>query len=202
MSNKNLKETPEAQTPAPAENGEVEAATPVVEENPFEQLQSDLGRFRDLAMRTQADFENYRKRAIREKEEAIKYANASLIERLIPVIDNFEFGIQAARAEGSQAVLVGLEMVSKQFQEFWLPWVSKQWMRKASHLILICTRPSVRKRARRWRKDRLSVNCAKVINCVTGLFVRRMFLYQKVRHDGDKTRLLRSAWGFEIRHGG
>jgi len=118
MSNKNLKETPEAQTPAPAENGEVEAATPVVEENPFEQLQSDLGRFRDLAMRTQADFENYRKRAIREKEEAIKYANASLIERLIPVIDNFEFGIQAARAEGSQAVLVGLEMVSKQFQEF------------------------------------------------------------------------------------
>ena len=112
MNNENLKENPEAEAAAK------DPATSVAEENPFEQLQSDLMRFRDLAMRTQADFENYRKRAIREKEEAIKYANASLIERLIPVIDNFEFGIQAARAEGSQAVLVGLEMVAKQFQEF------------------------------------------------------------------------------------
>lgn len=116
MSDENLKETPEKETPAPGEGGGTQTAT--TEENPFEQLQADLLRFRDLAMRTQADFENYRKRAIREKEEAVKYANASLIERLIPIIDNFEFGIQAARAEGSQAVLVGLEMVAKQFQEF------------------------------------------------------------------------------------
>jgi molecular chaperone GrpE len=104
-------ETPEPTT-EPAE------PTPQPEENPFEQLQNDMERFRDLALRTQADFENYRKRAVREKEEAIKYANASLIERLIPILDNYEFGIQAARAEGSQAVLVGLEMVAKQFQEF------------------------------------------------------------------------------------
>jgi len=98
-------------TPAPAE-------TPVPEENPFAQLQTDLERFRDLAMRTQADFDNYRKRSLREKEDAIKYANASFLERLIPVLDNYEFGLQAARAEGSQAVLIGFEMVSKQLQDF------------------------------------------------------------------------------------
>lgn len=115
MSNENLAPE-ETEQPAPAEA--VTPATPAVEENPFDQLQADMERFRDLAMRTQADFENYRKRALRDKEEAIKYANASLIERLIPVLDNFEFGIQAARNEGSQAVLVGLEMVAKQFQEF------------------------------------------------------------------------------------
>ena len=116
MSNANLNTEPEASL----ETGEAEPieAIPAPEENPFEQLQSDMERFRDLALRTQADFENYRKRAIRDKEDAIKYANAGLIERLIPVIDNFEFGIQAARAEGSQAVMVGLEMVAKQFQEF------------------------------------------------------------------------------------
>ena len=120
MSNANLKKEPEPTPPTPLEAGEAEPVTAIStpEENPFEQLQSDMERFRDLALRTQADFENYRKRAIREKEDAIKYANAALIERLIPVIDNFEFGIQAARAEGSQAVLVGLEMVAKQFQEF------------------------------------------------------------------------------------
>ena len=120
MSKENLDKAPETVKPASAEAGEGEATTavPTVEENPFDQLQGDMERFRDLAKRTQADFENYRKRAIREKEDAIKYANSSLIERLIPLIDNFEFGIQAARIEGSQAVLVGLEMVSKQFQEF------------------------------------------------------------------------------------
>ena len=120
MSNEDLKNEPETAKSAPIDAAEVEPLEPVPapEENPFDQLQGDMERFRDLAMRTQADFENYRKRAIRDKEDAIKYANASLIERLIPLIDNLEFGIQAARAEGSQAVLVGLEMVAKQFQEF------------------------------------------------------------------------------------
>ena len=104
--------------PIPAAPEPTTEPAPQTEENPFEQLQGDMERFRDLAMRTQADFENYRKRAVRDKEEAVKYANAVLIERLIPLVDNFEFGIQAARAEGSQSVLVGLEMVAKQFQEF------------------------------------------------------------------------------------
>ena len=107
MSNDNEPTTPEETT-----------ETAETEENPFTQLQTDLERFRDLAMRTQADFENYRKRALREKEEAMKYANAAFLERLIPVIDNFEFGLQAARAEGSQGVLIGFEMVAKQLQEF------------------------------------------------------------------------------------
>ena len=44
-------------------------------EDPMAGLQADLDRFRDLALRSQADFENYKKRAAREKEEAIKYAN-------------------------------------------------------------------------------------------------------------------------------
>src|SRR4051812_6380413 len=60
------------------------------EDDPTTGLQADLDRFRDLAMRTQADFENYKKRCAREKEDAIKYANFSLLERLLPVIDNFE----------------------------------------------------------------------------------------------------------------
>ena len=65
-------------------------------------MQADLDRFRDLALRSQADFENYKKRAAREKEEAIKYANSSLLERLIAIVDNFELGLSAARAEGGE----------------------------------------------------------------------------------------------------
>ncbi len=85
---------------------------------PLETLQADVDRFRDLALRTQADFENYRKRAARDKEDAIKSATAGVLERLLPVIDNFELGLQAARNEGSQGVVTGFEMVSRQLQDF------------------------------------------------------------------------------------
>jgi molecular chaperone GrpE len=83
------------------------------------QLQGDLERFRDLALRSQADFENFRKRAAREKDDAVKYANASLLERLIPILDNFELGLSAARvsSEGS-AILSGMEMVARQLNDF------------------------------------------------------------------------------------
>jgi molecular chaperone GrpE len=88
-------------------------------DNLLSQLQADLERFRDLALRSQADFENFRKRATREKEEAVKYANLGVLEKLIPVIDNFELGLASARtsAEGS-AILTGMEMVSRQLQDF------------------------------------------------------------------------------------
>jgi molecular chaperone GrpE len=60
-------------------------------------LQADLDRFRDLALRSQADFENYKKRAAREKEDAVKYANSSLLQRLVSILDNFELGLAAAK---------------------------------------------------------------------------------------------------------
>jgi molecular chaperone GrpE len=84
-----------------------------------ERLQADLDRFRDLALRSQADFENYKKRAAREKEEAIKYANSALLERLIPIVDNFELGLEAARADGENSpVFAGMSMVLKQLMDF------------------------------------------------------------------------------------
>jgi molecular chaperone GrpE len=84
-----------------------------------ERLQADLDRFRDLALRSQADFENYKKRAAREKEEAIKYANSALLERLIPIVDNFELGLEAARGDGEDSpVFSGMNMVLKQLMDF------------------------------------------------------------------------------------
>jgi molecular chaperone GrpE len=92
---------------------------PGEEDDPMAGLQADLDRFRDLAMRSQADFENYKKRCAREKEEAIKYANSSLLERLLPIVDNFELGLSAARAEGEQSpVYAGMSLVFKQINDF------------------------------------------------------------------------------------
>jgi len=98
-------------------NPDVQAASPDQEED--ENLQADLDRFRDLALRSQADFENYKKRAAREKEQAVKYANSALLERLMPVVDNFELGLEAARGEGeSSPVFSGMSMVLKQLMDF------------------------------------------------------------------------------------
>src|ERR1700746_3879990 len=66
-------------------------------------LQADLDRFRDLALRSQADFENFRKRAAREKADAVKYANSSLLQRLVSILDNFELGLAAAKTESEQS---------------------------------------------------------------------------------------------------
>jgi molecular chaperone GrpE len=100
-----------------------DAAPPSAETAPAEDdcdgLQADLDRFRDLALRSQADFENYKKRSAREKEEAIKYANGSLLEKLIAIVDNFELGLEAARAEGEKSpVFSGMSMVLKQLMDF------------------------------------------------------------------------------------
>jgi len=87
-------------------------------EDPMAGLQADLERFRDLALRSQADFENYKKRAAREKEEAIKYANMALLERLVTIIDNFELGLEAAKGEGKQSpIYSGMTLILKQLND-------------------------------------------------------------------------------------
>jgi molecular chaperone GrpE len=117
------------QTEAPAEDAEnipmqnrVEAGMEGADadgDDATSSLQADLDRFRDMALRAQADFDNFKKRTAREKEEAIKYANSSLLERLIAIVDNFELGLSAARAEGEKSpIYAGMSMVLKQLTDF------------------------------------------------------------------------------------
>ena len=81
-------------------------------------LQADLDRFRDLALRSQADFENYKKRASREKEDAVKYANSSLLQRLVSILDNFELGLAAAKTESEHSpIYSGMVLVQKQLND-------------------------------------------------------------------------------------
>ena len=109
MNKKHHADPPPAPEPTGAEPAAEAAPDPAAE----------AGKFRDLAMRTAADFDNFRKRAAREKEEAIRYANSSLLENLLPVLDNFELGLSAARsAPDAAAILRGLDMVSRQFRDF------------------------------------------------------------------------------------
>ena len=98
-----------------------EDLSPVAEgsEDVLAKLQSELAQHRDDTLRQRADLENTRKRLQREKEEDRKYANAKLLEQLLPVVDNFEMGMMEARKAGEgSAVFVGMSMVQKQLEDF------------------------------------------------------------------------------------
>ncbi len=70
-------------------------------------------------LRVTADFENFKKRAAREKTEASQYANASLLLKLLPVLDNFEMAQAAAQdAQGDKlkSLQTGVAMIQQQLK--------------------------------------------------------------------------------------
>lgn len=70
-------------------------------------------------LRTTADFDNFKKRAAREKIEAAQYANYSLIQKLLPVLDNFEMALAAAQNAGGDklgSLQSGVQMIQQQLR--------------------------------------------------------------------------------------
>jgi molecular chaperone GrpE len=71
-------------------------------------------------LRTTAEFDNFRKRAARDREEAIRYANHALLERLLPVLDGFDMAVTAAETSGTEAtpqsLKDGINLILQQFK--------------------------------------------------------------------------------------
>lgn len=73
----------------------------------------------DRLLRSTADFENYKKRAARERQDAVKYANESLLEKLVPVLDNFDMASAAANQPQSssvESIRTGITMIYSQLK--------------------------------------------------------------------------------------
>lgn len=101
-------------TPA-AENGESAGVGPE-ELAELRKKAAERDQFLDLAQRSRAEFENYQKRSQRDREQERKYAYAPLAFDLLPVIDNLERALAAARQSGDAGALVqGVTMVHAQF---------------------------------------------------------------------------------------
>ena len=104
-----------------------ESAEPLVGPEPLtagqiEELKSRAAKANehwDLLLRKTADFENFKKRATRDRLDAIKYANEALIERLIPVADNFDAALAVANnAEAAtvESLKTGVNMIYTQLK--------------------------------------------------------------------------------------
>lgn len=83
----------------------------------LEKAQAEAEQFRDRYLRAMADMDNFRKRSVREREEMSKFGIGQFIEKLLPVVDHFELGLQAARQHPeAKPVTEGFEMVSRQLE--------------------------------------------------------------------------------------
>lgn len=70
-------------------------------------------------LRTTADFDNYKKRALREKQDAIRFANEGLLEKLVPVLDSFDMALAAFKSnpnDAAQSLQTGINMVYQQLK--------------------------------------------------------------------------------------
>jgi molecular chaperone GrpE len=84
----------------------------------FREQREKTDRNYDLYLRSMADVENIKKRAAKEKEEWVKYANESLIKSILPVIDNLEKAIVHSRdRNGQDSLREGVELTLKGLKE-------------------------------------------------------------------------------------
>ncbi|HKD59585.1 MAG TPA: nucleotide exchange factor GrpE [Terracidiphilus sp.] len=114
-------EKPAEATETPAEQVRAEAEEPVSSgqfdelQAEYEQLKKEKDALIDRLARLQAEFENARKRAEKEKADFRDFATASVVEKFLPVLDNFEL---ALKSTGSlEQLKTGVELVVKQMEE-------------------------------------------------------------------------------------
>ena len=118
-------DSPNAAPTAPptAEPGRQPAAgaAPAASEAPAHEAgagDEERARLKEQLMRTAADFENFRKRARRDVEEAERRGAETALKEVLPVIDNLERAAEAAEgAPSAEAVATGVQMVLRQFQD-------------------------------------------------------------------------------------
>ena len=83
-----------------------------------ERLETELGEQRDRMVRLQADFENFRRRAIKERQEVVAYGHENLVKDLLGTVDNLDRAIDHARSSGAadlDVLLQGVELVQREF---------------------------------------------------------------------------------------
>lgn len=97
-------------------------------QNRVAELEAANAELKDQMLRRQAELENYRKRLIRDKEEAVQFANENLIRDLLGFLDNMERALAAAKNTGDvKGLIEGFEMTQGQL----LSTLDKNWGLKA-----------------------------------------------------------------------
>lgn len=105
--NEEMTEKQEGETPLPMDSEKGGEKQP---------LQESLAELNDKYLRLYAEFDNYKKRVQREKEDLIKYSNEDILYHLLPVIDNLEMALKHSTDTVSEALVKGVEITLREFQ--------------------------------------------------------------------------------------
>ena len=118
-------EDQEIQTEEPAQEEQAEEVSQEeILQNKVAELEAANADLKDQMLRRQAELENYRKRLIRDKEEAVQFANESLIRDILGFLDNMDRALAAAKNGGDlNALIEGFEMTQNQL----LSTLEKNW---------------------------------------------------------------------------
>lgn len=96
-----------------------EVTTEVKEENPTEELQKQLDEQKDKYLRLSAEFDNFRRRTLKEKMELTKYAAEDTLKSILPVVDDFERAMKSLDTTTDiEAVKEGLRLIHGKFADF------------------------------------------------------------------------------------
>lgn len=119
MPEKKKKEQPQEQVAAEQQAAEETAQTVQTQEEAQEtpageeKLQNEIKELNDKLLRTLAEYDNYRKRSIKEKDIIYPQAKADTVEKFLPIIDNFERAMQTECND--EAFKKGIEMIFQSF---------------------------------------------------------------------------------------
>ena len=104
--------------PAQPEDVSAAPAPPAAEAEPVPDPAIERDEFRDLLLRKQAEFDNYKKRVERDRAKANRQAERTLMVALLPLLDDFERALGAAAEEsGTDAYRAGIELIHRQLLE-------------------------------------------------------------------------------------
>jgi molecular chaperone GrpE len=85
--------------------------------DPAAELRRQRDEYYDRVLRLTAEFDNYRKRIERERRETSERAAASLIEELLPIVDDLERALGAEAGPGAESYRKGVEIIYKQMAD-------------------------------------------------------------------------------------
>jgi molecular chaperone GrpE len=88
-------------------------------EQQLEEITQKAAEWQDKYIRLSAEFDNYRKRTLKEKSELIRLANEDLLKDILPVVDDFERGIDFVdKSQDLDALKTGIHLIYNKFTEF------------------------------------------------------------------------------------
>ncbi|CAI6017629.1 nucleotide exchange factor GrpE [Cohnella sp. JJ-181] len=105
----------DADAASEAQSGQAGESTEPAEDARFEELKRQAEEAYQRQLRVQADFDNYRRRTLKETADLQKYASVKLVTNLLPVLDNFGRALETS-SEGteSDSFVKGIDMINRQ----------------------------------------------------------------------------------------